>query len=348
MNEGDKFGALYKGANNPQGGNSSGHPTDNAANTSKFFGGKTRYSGRQTVSSAHMNYAAAQNVASNPNTPDFFGEAMVANNPYPVENTRKPKKGLFIAVGAALVVILAVVLVVCLLPKGEVKPDEDGLTIVDMPADFQELFTGELYDEAASFEEQMVKESTELTSIWIVLNREAYKTLEKKYQAYLELCSRLADYDASQLKQDQKKIVESIKTTVETVRPKFEKIMEARKLLVDGFMNNNSASVSKLLSSSNSYLKELAESVNNAKQRYNELNARYQANGCDSAESALCSSLAEQLGDTENIPLASGNYLDYVKSCNNSNSFSEEDIISDDIGKLMANASNKNNSEESK
>lgn len=133
MNEGDNFGTASGGANQPQFSNSFDRPTGaitsspeggvptvstgGASNSSKFFGGRSKYSSRSS-SGSQVNFAAAQQIASNPNTPQFFSEAVIANNPAPVETERKPKKGLIFAVVGAVALILVVVLVVALLPKG--------------------------------------------------------------------------------------------------------------------------------------------------------------------------------------------------------------------------------------
>lgn len=99
--------------------------TAGVSNSSRFFGGRSRFSrhdAANTVSSQQANYAAAQNIAANPNTPQFFSDAVVASTPVPPAPKRKSKKGLFIGIGA--VVVVAVVAVVA----GVIVVESDKIT----------------------------------------------------------------------------------------------------------------------------------------------------------------------------------------------------------------------------
>lgn len=80
---------------------------------SRFNSRANRYAEQQT------NYSAAQSIAQNQNTPQFFSDAVMANTPVPVEPPKKSKAPLFIGLAVALVAVVAVVLVVTLMPKGE-------------------------------------------------------------------------------------------------------------------------------------------------------------------------------------------------------------------------------------
>ncbi len=156
MNEGDTFGTATGGATPPQNGNSFDRPTGvissgvtgaitsagaastadattetgdiptvstaGVSNSSRFFGGRSRFSRHNTasaVSPQQANYAAAQNIAANPNTPQFFSDAVVANTPVPPAPKRKSKKGLFIGIGAAVVVAVVAVVAVVLVGAGD-------------------------------------------------------------------------------------------------------------------------------------------------------------------------------------------------------------------------------------
>lgn len=141
MNEGDNFGTANGGAA-PQGNNTNNQSFDppketvsstpsseesgeiptvstaGVSNSSKYFGARGRRSSRGQRPDQQVNFAAAQNIASNPNTPQFFSEAVMADNPYPTETPRKSKTPLFIGIAAAAV-LLVVVIVIAVIPKGD-------------------------------------------------------------------------------------------------------------------------------------------------------------------------------------------------------------------------------------
>ena len=346
MNEGDTFGTASGGANQPQFSNSFDRPsgaitsspeegvptvsTASSSNSSKFFGGRSRFSGRSSGGSSQANFAAAQQISSNPNTPQFFSEAVLANNPAPVENESKPKKGLFIGIGAVAVVLI-IVLVVALIPKGSGGTDP----FAELPTETQEFLSDDTYEEAIAFEEMMIDLSAnKVNSIWVMLSKETYEKTNKHYDSYKKFISSVASYDMSKLNKTQKEVFESVKTTSEATSPKFEKIMSAYGLLISGFVDKNESSISKLLSSDNAKLKELAVDINDAFTRYKEYTDQYNANNCSEIESSTCDYIRSERNKTEDLPSAPGQFLDFVKSCNGGKSFTDEDAIYDEILKI--------------
>lgn len=104
--------------------------TAGVSNSSRFFGGRSRFSrhnAANAVSSQQANYAAAQNIAANPNTPQFFSDAVVASTPVPPAPKRKSKKGLFIGIGAVVVVaVVAVVAGVLVFRNNKIANGDSG------------------------------------------------------------------------------------------------------------------------------------------------------------------------------------------------------------------------------
>ena len=87
---------------------------------SRFNSRANRYAEQQT------SFSAAQSIAQNQNTPQFFSDAVMANTPAPVEPPKKSKKPLFIGLGVAAVAIIAVVAVVAFIPSIGQEEGGDG------------------------------------------------------------------------------------------------------------------------------------------------------------------------------------------------------------------------------
>lgn len=93
---------------------------DKQSISSKLGTSRSRFNSRANrYAEQQANYSAAQSIAQNQNTPQFFSDAVMASTPAPVEPPKKSKAPLFIGLAVALVAVVAVVLVVTLMPKGD-------------------------------------------------------------------------------------------------------------------------------------------------------------------------------------------------------------------------------------
>lgn len=174
--------------------------TAGVSNSSRFFGGRSRFSrhnAANAVSPQQANYAAAQNIAANPNTPQFFSDAVVASTPVPPAPKRKSKKGLFIGIGAVVIVAVVAVVAGVLMKNGGTDSGMQGeqlyqlAELIDNSRDSVEYF--ETIHSAASDMEYS------LGSNLVGHDKNDFEKMIKQTEDSLsvikELCDELSKYD---------------------------------------------------------------------------------------------------------------------------------------------------------
>lgn len=245
MNEGDTFGTASGGANQPQFSNSFDRPsgaitsspeegvptvsTAGSSNSSKFFGGRSRFSGRSSGGSSQANFAAAQQISSNPNTPQFFSEAVLANNPAPVENESKPKKGLFIGIGAALVVVLIVVVIAIVAPKGGGDNDPTTIKVADV---VKEISRDDALD-AIDLEKRILLIIQRGMKDDAFFDKNYYNTMVQDYEKYEKVANYFKGHKKIEGKDEQERNtkVESVALKMEKALPVYKEIIEKYKII---------------------------------------------------------------------------------------------------------------------
>ena len=92
-------------------------------------------------------FAAAQSLASNPNTPQFFGEAAVAANPYPTQRTRGPRSSMRkpLIIGGIAIGAIALIAIIVLAISGGMG----GSSKIESTKVAGEMNIGAIFDETA-------------------------------------------------------------------------------------------------------------------------------------------------------------------------------------------------------
>lgn len=93
------------------------------------------------------NFAAAQSLASNPNTPQFFGEAAMAANPYPTQSTRGPRSSMRkpLIIGGIAIGAIAIIAIIVLAISGGIG----GSPKIESTKVAGEMNIGAIFDETA-------------------------------------------------------------------------------------------------------------------------------------------------------------------------------------------------------
>ncbi len=128
--------------NNGQGGAPVGDNQQNTtpevkqqASISPAFVGRSRFGSGRSISNYERekaNFDAAQNIVSNPNTPDFFGQAVMSNTSIPVAPKPNNKKKIFIFGGitAALVAVVVVVAILLTNPSSPIVKKNNSTAVI--------------------------------------------------------------------------------------------------------------------------------------------------------------------------------------------------------------------------
>lgn len=165
MNEGDTFSTANNGDDNiPNSSNSFDQPsaaimsspddqgdipiisTEGSSNSSKFFGSHGRRSSRR-VDKQQTDFLAAQNIASNPNAPQFFRDAAAESATSYVQPSSSSKKKPII-IGVVALVVVAVVGVVVAMAAGVIpSPIEEDQKPKDVRTAFNRYANYFLYGE---------------------------------------------------------------------------------------------------------------------------------------------------------------------------------------------------------
>ncbi len=316
MNEGDTFGTASGGANQPQFSNSFDRPsgaitsspegsvptvsTAGSSNSSKFFGGKSRFSSRSSGGSSQTNFAAAQQISSNPNTPEFFSEAVMANTPAPVENEGKSKKGLFIGIGAALVAIIVVVVVVVVVSTGGGGGGGGNNPEVLSIEKANETLTRDLVLDVVDLENEFATIGGYNKTDDSFFDKDYHDTLVKNFESYEKVAASVKGVKKVEGDDERGQKLESIDERMQKALPVYKTLVERYKIIYD-------AKVSKDLSKLNSVddavskntAKEYIEAVNGYQ---NFIKNKYEANKCnvEPTESSpyyppICGSIMEEL-----------------------------------------------------
>ena len=92
-------------------------------------------------------FAAAQSLASNPNTPQFFGEAAMAANPYPTQRTRSPRTSMRkpLIIGGIAIGAIALIAIIILAISGVTG----GGTKIESTKVAGEMNVGAIFDDSA-------------------------------------------------------------------------------------------------------------------------------------------------------------------------------------------------------
>lgn len=218
---------------------------DKQSISSKLGTSRSRFNSRANrYAEQQANFSAAQSIAQNQNTPQFFSDAVMANTPAPVEPPKKSKAPLFIGLAVALVAVVAVVLVVVLLPKGDGSlteeerkelmvatfNDEDVGNINKMETLYRQIASGELRGDdllAADFHEKM--------QLGAESYRKVYDTLEQKVDDIKKVDSTLnLDGLLTKMKNNISRVEESYKNYDYL----YSAILESDKSKLDNISND--------------------------------------------------------------------------------------------------------------
>lgn len=133
--------------NNGQGGAPVGDNQQNTtpevkqqASISPAFVGRSRFGSGRSISNYERekaNFDAAQNIVSNPNTPDFFGQAVMSNTNIPVAPKSNNKK-MFI-IGGVVVALMAVLIVVLVTVSNNVSQNDPSKPIVTLSNNYSKF-----------------------------------------------------------------------------------------------------------------------------------------------------------------------------------------------------------------
>lgn len=321
MNEGDNFGTANGGAA-PQGNNTNNQSFDppketvsstpsseesgeiptvstaGVSNSSKYFGARGRRSSRGQHPDQQVNFAAAQNIASNPNTPQFFSEAVMADNPYPTETPRKSKTPLFIGIAAA-VVLLVVVIVIAVIPKGDGGGAGGDGKETAMEATFNSQDVTNI-NKMESLYRQMIREEIRGSDF---AAQDFHEQIEKGTTSYRNVLNAIKDKEKQLKKEDKDAKIDDIIAKMEKNVVIFEENYKQYDAFFKALENEKEDTINDI---SDESIKKLAKSYYNHYVSYQKTRKEFRSAGCKGAETELsaserqiCDAYEDQLDEDE-------------------------------------------------
>ena len=344
MNEGDNLGAA-NGGGAPQGNNtnsqsfdppkeaitSTPEPEDSGniptvstagvSNSSKYFGARGRRSSRGQFAEQQTNYAAAQNIASNPNTPQFFSDAVMADNPYPTEPPKKSKLPLFAGIGVA-VILLVVVIVVAVMPKGGGGGGEDGKKTA-METTFNSADVTNI-NKMESLYRQMIREEIRGSDL---AAQDFHEDIEKGTTSYRNVLNAIKDKEKQLKKEDKDVKIDDIIVKMEKNVVIFEENYKQYDAFFKALENEKEDTINEI---SDESIKKLAKSYYNHYVSYQKTRKEFRSAGCRGAETELSAS-EQQICD------AYEDKLDEDETAMKSSTLMKKLFIGDDEGTISDN-----------
>ncbi|MBR6134530.1 hypothetical protein IKQ38_03560 [Candidatus Saccharibacteria bacterium] len=305
MNEGDNFGTANGGAA-PQGNNTNNQSFDppketvsstpsseesgeiptvstaGVSNSSKYFGARGRRSSRSQHPDQQVNFAAAQNIASNPNTPQFFSEAVMADNPYPTETPRKSKTPLFIGIAAA-VVLLVVVIVIAVIPKGDGGGAGGDGKETAMEATFNSQDVTNI-NKMESLYRQMIREEIRGSDF---AAQDFHEQIEKGTTSYRNVLNAIKNNEKQLKKEDKDADIDGVIAKMEKNVGIFEENYKQYDAFYKALENEKEDTISEI---SDESIKKLAKSYYNHYVSYQKTRKEFRSAGCKGAETELSTS----------------------------------------------------------
>lgn len=361
MNEGDNLGTANGGATQQGNGinnqsfdppkeaiTSTPTPEDSGAiptistagvsNSSKYFGARGRRGSHNQFAEQQTNYAAAQNIASNPNTPQFFSDAVMADNPHPVEPPKKSKLPLFAGIAAA-VILLVVVIVVVVIPKGGGEANDPTVITVDK---VDGIITREQALEALDFEKEMLSINQYQKEDDSFFTKSYYETLTKNFESYKTIANNLNGFKKIQ-GEDEKGRAENVAAIEEKMQkalPVYEKIVSNYKIIYAAKKDND---LSKLKEIDDATAKNTAKDYIEAVNGYEDfITNKYNKNGCNvepddmSQYPAVCRTISAELNKyEEGIDMTAAKARQMLIGDMNTDAL-DNAVISDDLMDVMA------------
>lgn len=308
MNEGENlgFGSNPSGqidnpgpiiSNTPETQNNS-VSTSGASNNSKFFGGRSRYNANRFAQRSDVtNFAAAQNIASNPNTPQFFSDAVMESTPVPVEKPRTNKMPIIIgAVVVVLLIIAGIIGTIMMSNGGGAGGAKDG----EIPlANIDDIITRDMALKASDLESDYMKIINHETEDLKMFSDSYIKTAKENLEAYRTIAQTFEKYKSVQ---GQDKLNRNIK--VEMVGKKMREALPVYEKLVKNLEQINQAYKGKIETSGveDEDSRVLLERYMKAEKTFKAQDKLRKQNGCDNEDieqTAICKQISDTFEEAE-------------------------------------------------
>lgn len=311
---------------------------DKQSISSKLGTSRSRFNSRANrYAEQQANYSAAQSIAQNQNTPQFFSDAVMASTPAPVEPPKKSKAPLFIGLAVALVAVVAVVLVVVLLPKG--GDIDDGKAPEQVYAETVLDDLRDILDDGpvAQTEDTLLALYNGSISIsGSVFSEDALGNISDGLDNINRLSEGLNKFDISQLTEENASRIEEIKESIKSRAAAYQKIYDGFNTLYKATYGNNLEAQKEL--STNEYAQKLINAYYQDEALYNQ----YSNAGCDYNESLpACQPISDLIDENDKILQDKTALSDYFKSLNNFNELDEQDSIGYSVGLFVKSVESK-------